>query len=259
MQRSFKLILFLLVVITFSINVFAQDKVEYKDVMLDGKPAKLNVATGEVTFVNPNDKKQPVRFDDYVAKSNKATKTTSVTETTTGFHVVQEGETLLDISKYYNITINKLKKANNLETTLINKGQVLRVKNIEPESSDVPQVNTETTYNRSSETNTSDFHIVKSGETLYSLAKRYNISLSELKSINNINSNIITVGQRLRVNNFTNTETTESADYNSTWTVSKGDTLFSIAKKNGTTVNAIKQLNGLTSNVILVGQKLQIK
>lgn len=44
----------------------------------------------------------------------------------------------------------------------------------------------------------------------------------------------------------------------SSYTVQKGDTLFSIAKKHGTTVDQLKQLNGLTSNQIYVNQKLQI-
>lgn len=246
MRRNFKFILTCSILLVTSISVIAQDEIEYKDVILDGKPAKLNIATGEIILVKPEEIKkekpseiieQPKSSDIYVVNAED-------------FHVVKEDETLFDISKKYNVSLTKLKQANNLETTLINKGQKLRVKNFDEISESINE-------NKSiSKKNTSNFHVVESGETLYSLSRRYNLSINQLKSNNNLNTNLIKVGQKLRVRDFGNSI---EIDDISVWTVKKGDTLFSIARKSGTSVEAIKQLNGLTNNIIIIGQILQLK
>ena len=252
MQRNYKLIVSIIALTLTSLCAFAQDEVEYKDVILDGKPAKLNVATGKITLVKPAD----------ITKG----KTSEITEDSNSdvissenpldFHVVQEGETLLDVSRKYKVSLTELKKANNLETTLINKGQKLRVKNFNKNTESTSHTHANSTYERHSEVNNSNVHIVDKDETLYSLSKRYNLSLNELKSLNNLSSNLITIGQKLRVRDF---GTENEVDSILVWTVAIDDTLFSIARKSGTTVEAIKQLNGLTSNLILVGQKLRLK
>ena len=194
MLKSFRVILSLSISLTIGVNAFAQDKVEYKDVLLDGKPAKLNIATGEITLLKLKDKNAKTKTDSVKTKSiivtdNQIINASNVkvikdSNTISDFHIVKEGENLFKISQKYNTSLGELKKANNLETTLIKKGQKLRVRNLD-------------------------------------------------KAYNNDNPGI--------------------------WTVSKGDTLYSISKKNGITIEAIKRLNGLTHNLILVGQKLQLK
>jgi len=248
MRKCFKLILTCLLLLVTSINVFAQEEVEYKDVILDGKPAKLNVATGEITLVNVESKKNakaPV-----IVEESKVELISD--ENITDFHIVKEGETLLDVSRQYKVSLTELKRVNNLETTLINKGQTLRVKNFDAKMASAPLGEASNT----SKKNNSNFHIVASGETLYSLSRRYNLSLNELKSKNNLNTNLIKVGQKLRVSSF---GMSNEVDNISIWTVLKGDTIFSISRKSGTSVEAIKQLNGLTNNTIIIGQILQLK
>lgn len=88
-------------------------------------------------------------------------------------------------------------------------------------------------------------HKVVSGDTLFSLAKKYGLTVNELKSINNLTSDMIKVGQILKLTQFTHT-------------VVSGDTLFSLAKKNNTTVDKLKSLNGLKSDTIKVGQVLRL-
>lgn len=250
MQRNFKLILSIVIVLLSGALVFGQEeqeKVAYKDVTLDGKPAKLNVATGEITFVNPDDKRKPIKFDDFVAKSNKTAKTNSNIET--DYYIVEEGETLLEIANRYGTTLTELKRVNNLESTLVNKGQRLRVKNL---SAITVEPKSQPTYTE----NYSDVHIVERGQTLYSLAKKYGLSVNELKQQNGLTSNLIKIGQELRVGNF-NTDT--EIGHLTIWTVSKGDTLYSISRENGLTVEQLKSLNGLTNDLIKIGQKLQLK
>lgn len=259
MQKSYKkLVLSITVVALSSMLAFAQDKAGYKDVVLDGKPAKLNIATGEITFVNPKDKKEPVKFDDFVAAKEKEVIQTEDKNSTAGLHVVQEGETLFDISKYYKVSLNKLKEENNLETTLISKGQVLRVKNFDTVKTSNANTESLTIEQLESKRETSQYHIVKKGETLFRLAKQYNLSLEALKRFNNLSSNIISEGQKLRVNNIEVVNTSKNSISDSIWVVAKGDTLYSIAKKNGMSVDQLTALNGLTSTVIFVGQKLRV-
>ena len=250
MQRNFKLILSIVVVLLAGALAFGQEeKVEYKDVVLDGKPAKLNVVTGEITLVDPKPDKKPK-----VSKADDFEKE----EINSNFHIVEENETLLDIANRYNTTLTELKRVNNLESTLVEKGRKLRVRNfdvVEIEEAK-PEVLTQPSTSKAKTKSFSDFHIVEKGQTLYSLANRYGLTVSELKQKNDLPSNLIKVGQELRVANFNSN--IGKSDL-SVWTVSKGDTLYSIAKKNGLSVEKLKSFNGLTSNLIKVGQVLRLQ
>ncbi|KRG10968.1 LysM peptidoglycan-binding domain-containing protein [Staphylococcus sp. NAM3COL9] len=93
---------------------------------------------------------------------------------------------------------------------------------------------------------------VKSGDSLWSIANKYDISISKLKSLNNLTSNVIFPNQTLKVSGSTNTSS------GSTYTVKSGDTLSGIAAKNGTTYQKIMSLNNLSSTNIYPGQKLKM-
>lgn len=237
-------------------QVVAQDDTEFKAVILDGKPAKLNVATGEITLVTQEEnnvtvtKKDSISTRSIISADKNINNTLNTSEVSlaeiSDFYSVKDGETLLDIAKTYNVSLTDLKRANNLETTLISKGQKLRVKNFSQT----------TDYDSTLENENSNFHVVKKGNTLYSLARDYNLTLEELKSLNNLHSNQIEIGQKLRIKSFKTSAAMQSL---STYSVKKGDTLYRIALNNGTTVEALKSLNGLTDNVIEIGQILQLR
>ncbi len=91
------------------------------------------------------------------------------------------------------------------------------------------------------------FYTVKKGDTLYSIARKYGITINELKDLNNLSSNLISVGQKLKV-----------IDDNS-YIVKKGDTLYSIARKYNTTVNELKRINNLTNDSLSIGQTIILK
>lgn len=92
-------------------------------------------------------------------------------------------------------------------------------------------------------------YTVVSGDTLYSIATKFKTTVAEIKSLNGLTSDTITVGQKLKI-------PSSGAVF---YTVVSGDTLYGIATKYSTTVQAIKDLNGLTSDTISVGQVLQVK
>ena len=94
-------------------------------------------------------------------------------------------------------------------------------------------------------------YIVQKGDTLYKIANRFNMTVSELKRINNLTSDTISVGQVLYLSPIIEQPTT-------TYKVQKGDTLYGIATKYNTTVDEIKRLNNLISNTLYIGQDLTV-
>lgn len=258
MQRNCKLFITFLCCLSIGLTAFSQVKEEYKDVLLDGKPARLNTVTGEITLITAEDNGENPTLDSKTEAPSLVTNTavinasadTSSEGTESDYHTVKKGETLLDLSKTYKVSLTALKRANNLETTLINEGQKLKVKNLELPTEPMLGNNDEAMVM------SSDFHIVEKGNTLYSLSKQYGLSVTELKQLNDLDSNLIKVGQKLKVKGV---PSSPQNDNKITYTVKKGDNLFRIALNNGTTVEALKKLNGLTGNTIKIGQILRLK
>jgi membrane-bound lytic murein transglycosylase D len=111
-----------------------------------------------------------------------------------------------------------------------------------------------------------DRHTVRPGDTLGAIARRYRTSVDGLKRLNGLRSNLIRVGQVLRVPSRGGVEAPPAAAVTAaqpgetvTYTVRNGDNLFQIAKIHRTTVEAIKAANSLASDILFVGQKLVIQ
>ena len=153
---------------------------------------------------------------------------TKESEATTNEYIVQKGDTLYGIANKFNTTVDNLKSINNLTTDSLSIGQVLKL----PGSSTI----------------STDTYTVKSGDSLYAIAKKYNTTVDTLKSLNNLTSNTLSIGQVLKL----------PATSTDTYTVKSGDTLYAIANKYNTTVDALKSLNNLTSNTLSIGQTLKI-
>lgn len=92
-------------------------------------------------------------------------------------------------------------------------------------------------------------YTVRSGDTLWLLANRYGTTVDELKRLNGLTSDMLQIGQVLRI--------PLSQQYFE-YTVRSGDTLWLLANRYGTTVDAIKRLNGLYSDDLSIGQVLRI-
>lgn len=156
-------------------------------------------------------------------------------------YIVKKGDTLYSIANNYNITVAELKKINNLANNTISIGQKLYIKNDTNENI----------------TDTEDFYTVQKGDTLYSISKKFNISVEEIKKINNLKSNTLSIGQKLNLNgNLPDNETNE-IEYDN-YTVQRGDSLWSIAQKYNITVNELINLNELENTILQIGQNLKV-
>ena len=153
-------------------------------------------------------------------------------KTITDTYIVVKGDTLYSIAKNLDTTVEELKKLNSINNNMLTIGQMLKVpvKIVDVGDTDIYQV--------------------KEGDTLYSIANKYNISVNELKAINKLDSDILSIGQILNV--------PSGLSLVNTYIVTKGDTLYSVAKKFDTTIDEIKKLNNLDHNMLSVGQKLLI-
>lgn len=105
-------------------------------------------------------------------------------------YTVKKGDNIYRIAKKYNVSIDDIKRANNLQNNKLQVGMKLEipVKNSSAVKSKAIKNNTEPVY-----------HTVKKGENLYRIAKKYNVSVEEIKRLNNLSSNNLKLGQKLVV------------------------------------------------------------
>lgn len=103
-----------------------------------------------------------------------------------------------------------------------------------------------------------DIYVVKKGDTLWDIARKYGMTVNELKSLNNLSTNMLKIGQTLKIKPTEVEEPEEETGTINTYTIQKGDNLYSIANKYDTSVEKLKSLNNLTSNIIQIGQVLKI-
>lgn len=97
-------------------------------------------------------------------------------------------------------------------------------------------------------------HIVAAKESLYSIAKLYNLNVNDLRALNDLSSDILSIGQKL------NLKKENSIIQNSQiHIVAKGDTLYSVSKLYSLTVEELKKINELNSNDLSIGQALLTK
>lgn len=103
-----------------------------------------------------------------------------------------------------------------------------------------------------------DIYIVKKGDTLWDIARKYGMTVNELKSLNNLSTNMLKIGQTLKVKPIEKEDVKEETQSINTYIVQKGDNLYSIANKYSTSVDELKKLNNLSTNIIQIGQVLKI-
>ncbi|WP_050621021.1 N-acetylmuramoyl-L-alanine amidase [Vibrio coralliirubri] len=168
--------------------------------------------------------------------SNATSSTGSVSQ-----HKVSRGESLSVIASKYGTSTQTLMKFNNLKSSSLAIGQVLKIPGGASSSSSSSAVKTKTIT-----------HTVKSGEYLGKIASRYKVLVADIKRENRLKSETLRVGQKLRI-------TVEVKDVPlRKHKVARGDYLGKIASKYGVSVSSIRQANKLRSDSLAIGQVLII-
>ena len=162
-------------------------------------------------------------------------------------YTVKKGDTLYNIAKRYNTDVQTIINLNNLKNNNLSIGQKLYI----PEQ-----------YTKEDDATLPNYinYTVLKNDTLYTIGKKYNISVDTIIKDNNLANSNISIGQVLKIR----TEQIEECfgeDYiptQKTYTVKKGDSLYSIARKYNTTVDSLKKKNNLKTNTLSIGQVLVI-
>lgn len=174
-------------------------------------------------------------------------------------HKVKKGETLAQIADNYGLTIEELKKQNKLKKSKLKTGQILKIA--------TTQENTKTAPVESKNENLA-VHLVKKGETLGEIAKKYGVSEDQLRAWNpkDISGSVVIAGSRIKViddgsiakgSSDSKSKKKNSAVY---YKIKRGDTLGSVAQKYGVSVASIKSINrNLSETRLQIGQNIRIK
>ncbi|WP_040486547.1 muramidase family protein [Listeria grayi] len=196
------------------------------------------------------------------APKPSAPKPTAPSTSTAKTYTVVSGDNLSKIAKKYKVTVANLKSWNSLKSDTIYVGQKLKVSKVASAPASKPAASKPAAPAAS----TAKTYTVVSGDNLSKIAKKYKVTVANLKSWNSLKSDTIYVGQKLKVSKATSstaskasTASSSSSSSAKTYTVKKGDTLWSIAQKNKTTVDKLTKLNKLHSSAIYIGQKLKLK
>lgn len=186
------------------------------------------------------------------------------TDSSNGYYTVLSGDTLSGIALKFSTTSSKLAQLNSISNpNLIYVGQRLLVNQSSNSNSSSSGQSSSTTTNTEA---SAASYTVKSGDTLSGIASRYNTTVNQIVSLNQLsNPNLIYVGQVLKLKNSQTTNSSSSSSSSTaattvgTYTVKAGDTLSAIASRYSTSSSTLASLNSLSNpNLIYVGQVLKV-
>lgn len=202
-------------------------------------------------------------------------------------YIVKKNDNLYDIAKEYNTTVGILKALNNLSSNILQVGQILKLPtslveetipgdyliytikkgdnlysiaknynisleeliNFNQQGSTLLHIGEQLLIPINNQTNNNIQYVIKPGDTLYNIAKRYNTNVDEIKRINNLNTNMLKIGETILIPGTSNYQT---------YVIRTNDTLEGIALKYNTTVENIMKANNLLTDDVTVGQIILI-
>lgn len=183
------------------------------------------------------------------------------TVTSAETYTVKSGDSLWGIATKHGCSVNDLKSWNHLSSNLIHVGQKLV---IGQKKSTVQQ---QQGKKEPQQTTSNETYTVKSGDSLWKIATNHNMSVSQLKNLNKLSSDMIFVGQKLVVSEKKQSAPSQNQNKPSqnhvtkpsTYTVKSGDSVWKIAHECGMSMNELVSLNGIKNNLIFPGQVLKVK
>ncbi|HBY21000.1 MAG: hypothetical protein A2X12_07675 [Bacteroidetes bacterium GWE2_29_8] len=224
--------------------------------------SSLNLSVDTLNTNNNSDAYVKVSNDD--VKSNIYEEKTSIK-----YHKIKKGDTFSKIAKIYDVSVESILNENNMrKNKVLNIGQNLRIVTKE-------NIIVSSNINTNQNTNIINYYFVKSGDSFYSIARKKNMSVSQLLKLNNLKENsILKVGKKLIiskeekleikeetiVNNISLKQKTEKQqNLEQEYIVKQGDSFFSISKRTGLCIDSLYSYNKLNEHSILqLGQVLKL-
>ena len=237
---------------------------------------KATVTAPTQTAIASSDEKEVVNGSRLVSK--------------TKYHTVKKGDNIGEISLKYGVSIAEVKKWNGLRNNNVMLGAKLKIvtservattvvkkapKVIKKETPETAIASNEKTAKKEfiiPENDTpkdSEYYIVEKGDNLGTIAKKYGVTVEQIKEWNNLEESKVLFGSKLKLIRGENapieTKAEKAEQQIATassvrqYLVKKGDSLFSIAKKSGVTVENIKEWNDISNENIKPGMKLKIQ
>ncbi|HNH23626.1 MAG TPA: LysM peptidoglycan-binding domain-containing protein, partial [Accumulibacter sp.] len=257
-----------------------------KDVRLaDAAAATATPLDSEPVSVNTDNLVRPVRHSKSTTAPSAAEPSTLTVSPRT--HTVAKGETLLKVAQRYGLTLSEIKHLNQLRADTVTIGRKLTVvadQRPAPVSrtvvAEAERKTTTAQRDPASETParvSSQTHTVRKGETLHKIAQQYGLSLAQIREMNHLRADKVTIGSKLSVatnessskpatkrewlaetDNKASTARHETSASTQTHVVRKGETLATIAHRYGMMVAELKQLNKLRSGQVTLGSRLTV-
>ncbi|MCA1060873.1 LysM peptidoglycan-binding domain-containing protein [Rossellomorea aquimaris] len=189
-------------------------------------------------------------------------KTESPVQTGAKTYTIKPGDTLGQIAYKHSISLSDLMSWNGLKGHLIYPGQVLKVAN----AGNTPASSNPEPAPTSAPSGSQSTYTVQSGDTLGHIGVKFDVTVAELKKLNGLSSDFLSIGQVLKVSNSGSQPATETPtpvppkqdNSKTSYTVKSGDTLSYIGALYGVTVSSLKSWNGLSSDFLSVGQVLTL-
>lgn len=181
------------------------------------------------------------------------------------YYQVKKGDTLEKIAKKFNLTVEEIKRINNLKNSKLSIGQKIMITKVK--TKEISREDGEQAFIT---------HKISPGETLYRIAKKYQVSIEELKNINNLSEKKLKIGMEIKIpiknkntlysgdisnKNISQTSIPLACPVNKEDTktyhiVKEGETLYRISLMYNVPLEELKKINNLENNIISVGQKL---
>lgn len=189
----------------------------------------------EYGFINNPDDLRRVQenYKDYVDAVVKAIKETFNIKTGKEdmlTYVVKSGDTLWSIARRFGVSVETLRRANGIYSDILSIGQIIKIP--------LKSISFNDEY---------IMYQVMPGDTLWSIARRFNTTVDSIAVANNLSTNMLMIGQQLKI-----------PIRNHIYIVRYGDSLWKIARRFQTTVDSLKKMNNLTTDTIYIGQTLKV-
>ncbi len=152
------------------------------------------------------------------------------------YYLVKEGDSLWEIARNFDLEARELQQLNHLSTNDIYPGDRILVANRQP---------TETEF----------YYHIHRGDSLWTIAQKFNVSPDEIKNWNNLHDNLIHPGNKLLLKVVDAEEPMVETFYQ----VRSGDSLWIIARRHNISPEEIKRWNHLKDNTIYPGNRLLLK